>query len=69
MIWEKCIREREDRLTTASIPTTNDEKRRLEENLCGELRCMFDHVRQDQGSVAFAEFRNVEATLRLAIAT
>ncbi|KAG0305056.1 hypothetical protein BGZ98_004648 [Dissophora globulifera] len=30
---------------------------------------MFDHVRQDQGSVAFAEFRNVEATLGLAIAT
>jgi hypothetical protein len=30
---------------------------------------MFDHVRQGQGSVAFAEFRNVEATLRLAIAT
>ncbi|KAF9083847.1 hypothetical protein BGX29_002878, partial [Mortierella sp. GBA35] len=69
MVWEECIREREDRLTTASIPTTDGEKRRLEGNLCGELRRMFDHVRQDQGSLAFAEFRNVEATLRLAMAT
>ncbi|KAF9271456.1 hypothetical protein BGZ88_006111 [Linnemannia elongata] len=69
MVWEERIREREDRLTTASIPTTDGEKSRLEGNLCGELRRMFDLVRQDQGSVAFAEFRNVEATLKLAIAT
>ncbi|KAG0365120.1 hypothetical protein BGX24_004260, partial [Mortierella sp. AD032] len=69
MAWKVCIREREDRLTTASIPTTDGEKRRLEGNLCGELRRMFDHVRHDQGSAAFAEFRNVEATLKLAIAT
>ncbi|KAK5809582.1 hypothetical protein F5H01DRAFT_381910 [Linnemannia elongata] len=69
MVWEERIREREDRLTTASIPNTDGEKSRLEGNLCGELRRMLDHVRQDQGSVAFAEFRNVEATLRLAIAT
>ncbi|KAK3836304.1 MAG: hypothetical protein J3R72DRAFT_477166 [Linnemannia gamsii] len=69
MAWEELISEREDRLTTASIPTTDGERRRLEGNLCGELRRMFDHVRQDQGSVAFAEFRNVEATLKLAIAT
>ncbi|OAQ26805.1 hypothetical protein K457DRAFT_21801 [Linnemannia elongata AG-77] len=40
MVWEECIREREDRLTTASIPTTDGEKRRLEGNLCGELRRM-----------------------------
>ncbi|KAH7043039.1 hypothetical protein BKA57DRAFT_508403 [Linnemannia elongata] len=69
MVWEERIREREDRLTTASIPNTDGEKRRLEGNLCGELRRMFDLVRQDQGSVAFAEFRNVEATLKLAIST
>ncbi|KAG0275811.1 hypothetical protein BGZ95_008340 [Linnemannia exigua] len=68
MVWEECIREREDRLTVASIPITNGDKRRLEGNLCGELRRMFDHVRLDQGDVAFAEFRNVEATLRIAIA-
>ncbi|KAK3836312.1 MAG: hypothetical protein J3R72DRAFT_423921 [Linnemannia gamsii] len=69
MAWEVCIRQREDRMTTASIPTTDGEKRRLEGNLCGQLRRMFDHVRHDQGSVAFAEFRNVEATLKLASAT
>ncbi|KAF9215341.1 hypothetical protein BGZ59_001661 [Podila verticillata] len=43
--------------------------RRLEDNLCGELRRMFEHVRQDQGTVTFAEFRNAEATLKLAVAT
>ncbi|KAG0220948.1 hypothetical protein BGW41_007392, partial [Actinomortierella wolfii] len=59
----------EDRLTTASIPTTDGEKRRLEGNLCGELRRMFDYVRHDKDSVAFAEFRNVEASLKLAVAT
>ncbi|KAG0085331.1 hypothetical protein BGZ93_007893 [Podila epicladia] len=69
MVWEECIREHEDRLTTAFIPTTDGEKRRLEGNLCGELRRMFDHVRQDRDNATFAEFRNVEATLRLAIAT
>ncbi|KAG0294132.1 hypothetical protein BGZ96_001754 [Linnemannia gamsii] len=68
MVWKECISEREYRLTTASIPTTDGEKRRLEGNLCGELRRMFDRVRLDQGSVAFAEFRNVEATLKFAIA-
>ncbi|KAG0314716.1 hypothetical protein BGZ99_007884 [Dissophora globulifera] len=35
--WEVCISEREDRLTTASIPSTDSEKRRIEGNLCGEL--------------------------------
>ncbi|KAG0364211.1 hypothetical protein BGX24_004729, partial [Mortierella sp. AD032] len=69
MAWEVCIRQREDRMTTASIPNTDGEKRRLEGNLCGELRRMFDHVRHDQGGVAFAEFRNVEATLKVASAT
>ncbi|KAG9064679.1 hypothetical protein KI688_002937 [Linnemannia hyalina] len=69
MVWEECIHEREDRLTTACIPTTDGEKRRLEGNLCSELRRMFEHVRQNKGNVAYAEFRNVEATLKLAVAT
>ncbi|KAF9970145.1 hypothetical protein BGZ73_007255 [Actinomortierella ambigua] len=59
----------DDRLTTASIPTTDGEKRRLEGNLCGQLHRMFEHVRHDHGNLAFAEFRNVEATLKLAVAT
>ncbi|KAF9178089.1 hypothetical protein BGZ51_009272 [Haplosporangium sp. Z 767] len=69
MTWEECIHEREDRLTTAFIPTTNGEQRCLEGNLCGELRRMFRQVRQGQDNVAFAEFRSVEATLKLVIAT
>ncbi|KAG9319094.1 hypothetical protein KVV02_006539 [Mortierella alpina] len=69
MAWEGCILERVYRLTTADRPFTAIDKRRLEGNLCGELRRMFELVRHDSGSVAFAEFRNVEATLRLAVAT
>ncbi|KAF9965237.1 hypothetical protein BGZ70_005179 [Mortierella alpina] len=69
MAWEQRILEREYRLTTAYIPLTDNERKRLEGNLCGELRRMFALVRQDPDSVAFAEFRNVEATLRLAVAT
>ncbi|KAF9178796.1 hypothetical protein BGZ50_007463 [Haplosporangium sp. Z 11] len=69
MAWEECIHEREDRLMTAFSPTADGEQRRLEGNLCGELRRMFHQVRQGQDDVAFAEFRNAEATLKLAVAT
>ncbi|KAG0211657.1 hypothetical protein BGX33_004160 [Mortierella sp. NVP41] len=67
--WEECIRKREDRLTTAFIPTTDGEHRRLKGNLCGQLRRMFLQGRHEQDNLAFAEFRNVEAMLKVAIAT
>ncbi|KAF9946255.1 hypothetical protein BGZ70_003311, partial [Mortierella alpina] len=69
LAWENCVREREYCLTTADNPVTDLEKKRLEGNLCVELRRMFELVSQDPGSVAYAEFRNMEATLRLAVAT
>ncbi|KAF9945903.1 hypothetical protein BGZ72_000878 [Mortierella alpina] len=69
MSWEDCILHRQYRLTTAEQPITPFGKIRLQGSLCGELRRMFQLVRHDQSSVAFAEFRHVEAILNLAVAT
>ncbi|KAG0245542.1 hypothetical protein BG011_002766, partial [Mortierella polycephala] len=66
LAWEQCIQDREYRLTTAHIPTTSFEEERLEGNLCGELRRLFKQVDHDR--VAFADYRTVESSLKLAMA-
>ncbi|KAF9096922.1 hypothetical protein BGX29_008357 [Mortierella sp. GBA35] len=55
--WEKCINERVDRLTTAFIPQPMANSDVSKKTFV------------DQGSMAFTEFRNVEATLKFAMAT
>lgn len=68
LAWAKYIESREYRLTTADIPQTGVDMRLFDGNLCGELERMFRQVCSDEHSLAYAEFRNVEATLRFAVA-
>jgi hypothetical protein len=63
--WEQCIYQRVYRLTTTDNPVNYGP---LLGNLCGRLGRMSSEAHQDESSLAYAEFHNMEATLELAVA-